>query len=115
LSHVSSPFCSGYFGDRVLLFCTGQPGLRCSYFTLLTTAGMTGMHNQTQLFSIEMGSHKCFCPGWPGTTILPISASQVARISRRDSPSPGFRMTLKKNPNIRVPIVLLRYNWQIKM
>jgi hypothetical protein len=27
LNHTFSPFCSGYFGDRVLLFCLGWPGL----------------------------------------------------------------------------------------
>jgi hypothetical protein len=31
--------------------------------------------------SVEMGSHKVFPPGWLETAILPISASQVARIT----------------------------------
>jgi hypothetical protein len=30
-------------------------------------------------FSVKMGSHKLFCPGWPGTMIFLISGSQVAR------------------------------------
>jgi hypothetical protein len=42
LSHTSSPFCSGYFGD---------------------------------------GVSRAICLSWPRTAILPISASQVARIS----------------------------------
>jgi hypothetical protein len=41
LTHNSSPFCSGYFGDGVL---------------------------------------QISCPGWPQTSILPISSSQIARI-----------------------------------
>jgi hypothetical protein len=32
LNHASSTFCSGYFGDRVLLFCLSQRGLRSSIF-----------------------------------------------------------------------------------
>jgi hypothetical protein len=31
--------------------------------------------HQAQLFSIELGSYKLFSPAWPGTRILPISAS----------------------------------------
>jgi hypothetical protein len=42
LSHSSSPFCSGYFGDGIL-------------YTM--------------------------CPGYPWTTVLPISASQIASTS----------------------------------
>jgi hypothetical protein len=42
LSHTSSPFCSGYFGD---------------------------------------GVSWTICPGWPCTAILPMSASQAARIT----------------------------------
>jgi hypothetical protein len=42
LSHTSSPFCSGYFGD---------------------------------------GASKTISPGWPGTSILQILASQIARIT----------------------------------
>jgi hypothetical protein len=38
-------------------------------------AGMTSMCNHTQLFSIEKGSHKLFCPCWPRTSILLISVS----------------------------------------
>jgi hypothetical protein len=41
---------------------------------------MTGIYHSTQLSSVEMESHNLFCLGWPGTSILPISASQVARI-----------------------------------
>jgi hypothetical protein len=45
---------------------------------LPAVAGMTGMHYHAQLPSIEMGSHKLSCLGWPRTVILLISASHVA-------------------------------------
>jgi hypothetical protein len=41
---------------------------------------MTDMCNHTQFFSIE-GSHEPSCPGWPGTMILPISASWIAQMT----------------------------------
>jgi hypothetical protein len=44
-------------------------------------AGMTGAHHHAWLFSIDMGFQLLFCLGWPWTTILLISASQVARIT----------------------------------
>jgi hypothetical protein len=31
---------------------------------------MAGVHHLVQHFSIKMGSHKLFCPGWPRTLIL---------------------------------------------
>jgi hypothetical protein len=34
--------------------------------------GMTG----SATMSVDMGSCKHFCPGWPGTVILPIFGSQ---------------------------------------
>jgi hypothetical protein len=37
--------------------------------------------HHAQLFSVEMGFCKLFCPGWPWTVILSISVSQVARIT----------------------------------
>jgi hypothetical protein len=54
----SALFCSGYFGDGVLLFCLGTPEVRSSYFTLPSVAGMTGMCYHTHLFSVET-----FLPG----------------------------------------------------
>jgi hypothetical protein len=29
---------------------------------------------------MEMGFRKLFCPGWPGAMILPIPASEIARL-----------------------------------
>jgi hypothetical protein len=40
LSHAPSLFCSGYFGNRVLLFFLGQPSSLFSYFRLPAVAGM---------------------------------------------------------------------------
>jgi hypothetical protein len=60
----------------------GHPTIRISsHGRLPTIAENTTMHHGTQLFSTEMGSYELFCPGWPGTLILPISASQVARVA----------------------------------
>jgi hypothetical protein len=50
LNQISSPFCSGYFGDGIL---------------------------------------QTICPGWPQTMILPISASQIARITDMSHRSPA--------------------------
>jgi hypothetical protein len=44
---------------------------------LPTVAGMTGLYHHAQFFSVEMESRELVCLGWPGTMILPISASQV--------------------------------------
>jgi hypothetical protein len=50
---------------------------------------MAGIHHQAQLFSIEVGSCKPFCLSWPGTVILPISASQVVW-DNRCTTAPGY-------------------------
>jgi hypothetical protein len=52
LNHTSSPFCSGYFGNRVSLLP------RTSDFRLPAVTGMTGAH------LVEMGSHEIFA--WAG-------------------------------------------------
>jgi hypothetical protein len=79
---LSIPFCSGYFGDRISLFALArQSGPQFSYFKLPTIAGMTGMCHHNQLFPIEMESHKHFCLGLPGTSVILISAPQVAEIT----------------------------------
>jgi hypothetical protein len=70
LSHFSSPFCSGYFGDGVL---------------------------QT--------------PRWPQTAILPISASQVARITGVSHQHLAKHMESFKNCTVNTNNLLLRcYN-----
>jgi hypothetical protein len=69
LSHTSS---SGHFfvtWTTILLFA-----FLCAISVMICT------HQHTQLL-VEMKSPKLFCLGWPQITILPISASQVARIT----------------------------------
>jgi hypothetical protein len=81
-THASSSFCFDNFGDRILLLppFSSPPtwsGFQ-SYFTLSTIAGMTGTSHHIHLL-FEMGLQTFLCLGWPRTSILPISDSQVAR------------------------------------
>jgi hypothetical protein len=55
LNHACSPFCSGYFEDRVLLFCPGWPGLPSSYFSLSAVAGITDVCHHAHLFLLNGG------------------------------------------------------------
>jgi hypothetical protein len=57
---------------------------------------MTGVCYCAQLL-IEIGSHKLFCPGLPGTEILPISASQVTSITSMSHQHPTFQTFLIHN------------------
>jgi hypothetical protein len=61
LSHTSSPSCSGYFGDRVLFFCPGQPGQGSSYFRL-PRSGWDDRHVTPRpvFFPVEMRSYELF-------------------------------------------------------
>jgi hypothetical protein len=43
LNHTTSPFCSGYFGDRVSLFFFAQARLNQFYLRLPAAAGLTGV------------------------------------------------------------------------
>jgi hypothetical protein len=59
LGHISSPFCSGCFGDRVVLF--GWPAWTTIFlFRLPAVAGMTGAQNHAQFFSVVKGSCELF-------------------------------------------------------
>jgi hypothetical protein len=78
--HVHPSFFQGYFGDRVL-FCA-QADLDCDppILSLLRYLGYTPVHVTCPAFVVavvESSFMNCFC--WPGTEILPISASQVVR------------------------------------
>jgi hypothetical protein len=79
LSHVSSPLCSGYFGDRVLLLAW----VSTDHDPLV--AGMIGILYYVQLFLLRRGLVH-FCPGWPGI-IFPISASCIAGMSGTSHPT----------------------------
>jgi hypothetical protein len=102
LSQASSHFCSDYFGDRVCFFAQAQTAILLFY----TVAGMIAEHPHTQLLSFEMGSLRLLCPEWPGTTILWISASQVARITGVSHQRPSwpalFFGPLKKALNLQL-------------
>jgi hypothetical protein len=65
------------------LLAQASPDHKSFIFKLPTR--MAGVHHHTQwfyffFFPVEMESCGLFCPGWLQTVILPISASQVARI-----------------------------------
>jgi hypothetical protein len=81
LSHTSNLFCSVYFGDRV--FPSVQTSLNHDPpslgFPPSLDDRLTGVYHHTQLL-VEMAVSLTFCLSWPGTAILPISASQIARI-----------------------------------
>jgi hypothetical protein len=79
LSHSSSLFYPGYSGDNVSLFAQNAwSGWWFSHFKFPTIVRMTGTYPYSQLFSIELGSCKLFCPGQPETRILQTSVIQVA-------------------------------------
>jgi hypothetical protein len=79
LSHSTSPFCIGYFWDRVSFYARAA-WIVILLFELPCRTWMTDMYHYPQLL-IEMGVSRTFCLGWPQTLILPISASLVARIT----------------------------------
>jgi hypothetical protein len=79
LSNLPSLFCSGYFRDKLSLFCPGWSGPQSFYFVVPAMTGMRHMLPCPASFPGDRASQTLFfffCPGWPGTTILLISASQ---------------------------------------
>jgi hypothetical protein len=86
LIFTSSPFCSGHFGDRVLLLLrpAWPPVL---LFMLPVEAGVTGMCHHALLFLLRWILVN-FCPSWPGTAILSNSAYDY----RWESPEPGSEL-----------------------
>jgi hypothetical protein len=72
LSHASSTFYSCYFGDSILLFCSGWPGPE-SYFILPAIAGNDSHTVSIPRHWLSWGPMN-FIPGWPQTEILLISA-----------------------------------------
>jgi hypothetical protein len=73
-----SPFCFGYFWDRISCFCSADldhgPPLYAS-----CVAGMAGAHHCNWLL-VEMGVSLTFCRGWHWTLILPVSFHWVTGI-----------------------------------
>jgi hypothetical protein len=71
--------------NKMSHLCTSWPEPQSLYYTT-RVAGMTGLDHHSQFFLVEMGAGVLgaslnFCLRWPWTTILRISASQVARIT----------------------------------
>jgi hypothetical protein len=64
LSHTSTPFCFGYFRERV--WCFAQASLDHNpILSFLQSLGQQ-VHATTPIFfSTEMGFRKLFCLGWP--------------------------------------------------
>jgi hypothetical protein len=73
LSHTTSPFCSGYFGDRVSLFAQAHPGLQ-SHFMLPLSPGCQAYTTTPRFFLLlRWGSAKFSPREWLGTMVLPWS------------------------------------------
>jgi hypothetical protein len=73
------PGLLAYFQRESCIFI--QAGLNCHPPVHAShIAGMTGVCHHKQLLLVEMGVSQVFCPGQPQTTILLISAPEVAGI-----------------------------------
>lgn len=75
LSHVSSPFGSGYFWDRISLFAPVDLGHDPHKFEDDTPV------IPCPPFSMEVGFLELFPPGWPQTLILLLSVFWVPKIA----------------------------------
>jgi hypothetical protein len=69
------------FWRRGLAFCLVWHALWSCYFTLPAVARLTDMHQLDKLFFFGDEVSWTCCPGWPQTSVLPISASYVTRIT----------------------------------
>jgi hypothetical protein len=81
------PLCSGYFRDGISIFA--QTGLDYNpiLHILLSVGWQVHDTMPSSLFSLGWGSCKLFCPGWPGTTILWILASNVGYRHEHQDPA----------------------------
>jgi hypothetical protein len=59
LSHSTSPFCSGYFWDRVCIYSWASVDLNHPIYAS-RAAVMAGTHHHTQILLVEMESHELF-------------------------------------------------------
>jgi hypothetical protein len=74
LSHASNPFCSGYFGNSVLLFAQASLDHDPIF------PGMTGVHTMPSYFLLRWGVLQAFS-FWSGLAwimTLPVSASCIS-------------------------------------
>jgi hypothetical protein len=79
LSHTVSPFCSDNFWDRVSFFSQANLNRHPTIYASFSSWDDRCIPSRP-IIGWD-GVSWTFCWGWPGTTILPISASQVARIT----------------------------------
>jgi hypothetical protein len=77
LSHTSSPLCSSYFGDRVLL----KPAWTVIPLFLVSHVAWDDKHGPLHPAIGWDEVLRTICLGWPGTAVILISASWVARIT----------------------------------
>jgi hypothetical protein len=63
LSHTSSPFCSGYFGDGVLLSTQASLDLDPPILYFLQEIEVAGICHHTQLFFYQDGVLQTFWSG----------------------------------------------------
>jgi hypothetical protein len=76
-SHSSGPFSLVVLEIGTYFFAQAGPTSSCF---MLPAGWDDSMCHYAHRELGKMGSHKLFCPGWLRSRILPISASQVARI-----------------------------------
>jgi hypothetical protein len=78
LSHTANPFCFHYLSNRISHLFTGLPGYCFSYFCF--SHSWNDRHTLPHPTIGWDGVLQTFCPGWPPTAIVLISASWVARM-----------------------------------
>jgi hypothetical protein len=111
LSHISSPFCFSYFGDRVLWLFPAQLGLRSSYVCFLQS--WDGRHLLPNPAIGWVGDFTNCCPSWPWTII---AASQVAGISRCKCPCLHFNISeVRRNLKFtrQSQLLSVRSSWEL--
>jgi hypothetical protein len=93
LSHSSSHFCPGYFGDRFLLFA--HVGLDPDPPTLLFPPSLGWQaHTTTPSFFLLRWdfTNLFYCPTYPGTTVLLMSTSSVTWFNRHTPLCPAIKL-----------------------
>jgi hypothetical protein len=76
LRYNHSPFCSGYFGHRVLLFAQVSLDPDPPILGFLLLPGWQA-HASMPSFWLTQGLSNFYPPGLPGTAVLSISASHI--------------------------------------
>jgi hypothetical protein len=85
LNHTSSPFFSGYFGDKVSLFAQAGLNHNSPIFKLPTITEWQACTTRPSFFCWDANF---FVQGWPRAKILPILASHIVWDNRHVSLCP---------------------------